>query len=94
MIKPARVDREKICVLMKALFCRNTLCIARKRDEIRAQIFRESPQAICSAFTRVEHHVDHLTWKLPTVWAYSIPCEGVGVRPFCFTNLFFLEVKP
>ena len=52
MIKPARVDLEKICVLMKALFCRNTLCIARKSDEIRAQIFRKTPQAIDSAFTK------------------------------------------
>ena len=43
---------------------------------------------------KVEHHVDHLTWKLPTVWAYSNPYGGVAVRPFCFTNLFFLEVKP
>ena len=43
---------------------------------------------------KVEHHMDHLTWKLPTVWAYSNPYGGVVVRPFCFTNLFFLEVKP
>ena len=41
MIKSARADREKICVLRKALFCRNTLCIARKSDKIRAEIFRE-----------------------------------------------------
>ena len=43
---------------------------------------------------KVEHHVDHLTWKLPTVWAYSVPDMGVGVRPFCFTNPFLPEVKP
>ena len=49
--KSTRVDCEKICVLIKALFCRNTLCIARKSDEIRAQIFRKTPQAIYSAFT-------------------------------------------
>ena len=54
MIKSARADREKICVLMMTLFCRNTLCIARKSDEIRAQIFRETPQAIYSAFTQGE----------------------------------------
>ena len=35
---------------MKALFRRNTLCIARKSDKIRAQIFQEAPQAIGSAF--------------------------------------------
>ena len=52
MIKSARADREKICVLMMALFCRNTLCIARKKDDIRAQIFRKMPQAIYSAFTQ------------------------------------------
>ena len=52
MIKSARADREKICVLMMALFCRNTLCIARKSDEIRTKIFRETPKAIYSAFTK------------------------------------------
>ena len=36
LIKSARADSEKICVLMKAVFRRNTLCIARKSDEIRA----------------------------------------------------------
>ena len=35
-----------------ALFCRNTLCIARKSDEIRARIFREMPKANGSAFTK------------------------------------------
>ena len=50
LIKSARADSEKICVLMKAVFRRNTLCIARKSDEIRAQIIREAPQAIGSAF--------------------------------------------
>ena len=35
---------------MKALFRRNTLCIARKSDKIRGQIFQEAPQAIGSAF--------------------------------------------
>ena len=54
MIKSARADREKICVLMMALFCRNTLCIARKSDEIRANIFRLTPQTIYSAFTQME----------------------------------------
>ena len=54
MIKSVRTDREKICVLMKALFCRNTLCIARKSAKIRAQIFRETPQAIYSVFTKGE----------------------------------------
>ncbi|MGM9586553.1 MAG: hypothetical protein ACI3VA_03595 [Candidatus Limivicinus sp.] len=39
---------------MMALFCRNTLCISRKSDEIRAEIFRQSPKAIYSAFTQGE----------------------------------------
>ncbi|MGM9587220.1 MAG: hypothetical protein ACI3VA_07020 [Candidatus Limivicinus sp.] len=38
---------------MMALFCRNTLCISRKSDEIRAKIFRQTPKAIYSAFTQV-----------------------------------------
>ena len=54
MIKSARADCEKIWVLMMALFCGNTLCIVRKSDEIRAQIFRKMPQAIYSAFTKEE----------------------------------------
>ena len=41
----ARADHEKICVLTMALFRRHTLCMARKSDEIRAQIFREAPKA-------------------------------------------------
>jgi len=41
----ARTDDEKIRVMMTALFCRNTLCISRKSDYIRAQIFRQMPQA-------------------------------------------------
>jgi len=41
----ARADSERICVLMKALFRRNTLCISRKSDEIRAQIIRKMPMA-------------------------------------------------
>ena len=57
MIKSERADREKICVLMKAFFRRNTLCIARKKDDIRAQIFRKMPQAIYSAFTQVQRQL-------------------------------------
>ena len=44
----ARADREKICVLTMALFHRHTLCMARKSDEVRAQIFREAPKADCA----------------------------------------------
>lgn len=51
MIKLASAICEKIWVLMKAFFCRNTLCIARKNDKIRAQIVRKAPQTIYSAFT-------------------------------------------
>ena len=40
----ARADFEKICVLIKALPRRNTLCISRGNDEIRAQIFRKTPK--------------------------------------------------
>ena len=74
MIKPARTDREKICVLMKALFCRNTLCIARKSDEIRAQIFRKMPQAIDSAFTLGVYWRDYYNGSAPRLQA------GVGER--------------
>jgi hypothetical protein len=52
MNKSARANSEKICVLMKAVFRRHTLCMARKSDKIRAQIFRKAPQAICSSFTQ------------------------------------------
>ena len=41
----ARADFEKNCVLMKAVFRRNTLCIARKSDKIRARFFRKMPKA-------------------------------------------------
>ena len=44
----ARADSEKNRVLMKAVFRRNTLCIARKSDEIRAQFFRKAPKTICA----------------------------------------------
>ena len=46
MMKSVRVDCEKICVLMMAFFRRNTLCIARKSDEIRAEIIRKIPKTI------------------------------------------------
>ena len=36
----ARANPEKIWVLMKAFFCRNTLCISRKSDKIRARIYQ------------------------------------------------------
>ena len=39
-----RANPEKKCVLMMAVFRRNTLCIARNSDEIRAQFFRETPK--------------------------------------------------
>ena len=45
-MKSARADCERICVLMKAVFRRNTLCIARKSDEIRAEIIRKMPMTI------------------------------------------------
>ena len=51
MIKWARADRERICALIKAVFCRNTLCTARKTDKIRAIIIRKLPKSIYSAFT-------------------------------------------
>ena len=44
----ARANPEKIWVLMKAFFCRNTLCISRKSDKIRARIFQEAPMADCA----------------------------------------------
>ena len=46
MIRAARANPERICVLMKALFRRNTLCISRKRDEIRAQRIRDATKAV------------------------------------------------
>ena len=47
-VNSARANPEKIWVLMKAVFCRNTLCIARKSDKIRARIFQEAPKADCA----------------------------------------------
>ncbi|MDY4486553.1 MAG: hypothetical protein SPE18_00665, partial [Candidatus Limivicinus sp.] len=61
----------KICVLMMTLFCRNTLCIARKSDEIRAQIFRETPQAIYSAFTQGVDKVRRLENLFRSIQKYS-----------------------
>jgi hypothetical protein len=49
---PARADFEKIRVLMMAVFCRNTLCISRKTDEIRARIFRKMPKTECGAMPK------------------------------------------
>ena len=77
MIKSARVDCEKICVLIKALFCRNTLCIARKSDEIRALIFRKTPQAIYSAFTWALAEI--LSRLHYTYLGYSLLYNGVQV---------------
>ena len=48
----ARADSEKNRVLMMALFRRNTLCIARKSDEIRAWFFRKMPQAYCAVLPK------------------------------------------
>ena len=44
----ARANPEKNWVLMKAVFRRNTLCISRKSDKIRAQFFREAPKPDCA----------------------------------------------
>ena len=44
----ARANYEKIWVLMKAVFRRNTLCISRKSDKIRAQIFQKAPKTDCA----------------------------------------------
>jgi len=46
----ARAGRERICVLAKADFRRNTLCISRKADAAMAQIVREPPMAGGSVF--------------------------------------------
>ena len=46
----SRAERERICVLAKAGFRRNTLCIPRKADAARAQIVREAPMAGGSVF--------------------------------------------
>jgi len=45
----AKTDGKKLRVMMTALFCWNTLRISRKSDYIRAQIFRQMPQAYCAA---------------------------------------------
>ena len=49
----ARANPEKIWVLMKAVFCRNTLCIARKSDKIRTLIFQEAPKADCAVLPKL-----------------------------------------
>jgi hypothetical protein len=49
-ILSARADFERIRVPAMALFRRNTLCIARKRDEAGARIVRKMPKAMGSAF--------------------------------------------
>ena len=46
----ARADFEKNWVLMKAVFRRNTLCISRKSDKIRAQFFRKMPKTDYAVF--------------------------------------------
>jgi len=58
LIKAARADSEKIYVLIKAVFLRNTLCIAGKSDEIRAELFRKMPKAIDSAFPEEKERRD------------------------------------
>jgi hypothetical protein len=44
----ARANPEKNWVLTMAVFRRNTLCILRKSDEVRAQFFQEAPMADCA----------------------------------------------
>jgi hypothetical protein len=44
----ARANSETNRVLMKAVFHRNTLCISRKNDKIRARFFRKAPKADCA----------------------------------------------
>lgn len=53
MSKSARADCERICVPTKAFFSRHTLCMARKNDEVGAQIARKAPMAIYSAFAYI-----------------------------------------
>ena len=73
MIKWTKADCERICVLMKAVFCRNTVCISRKTDKIRAQMFRKMPKSVYSAFT----YVDITTKVLPQSGKYN----HISVRP-------------
>ena len=37
---------------------RNTLCIARKSDEIRARFFRKMPQAYCAVLPKLNNHTE------------------------------------
>jgi hypothetical protein len=53
----ARADSEKNRVLIKAVFRRNTLCIARKSDEIRARFFRKMPQAYCAVLPKGKSNI-------------------------------------
>ena len=57
MIQSARADCERICVLRMAVFRRNTLCIARKDDEVRTQRIREAPKMMESAFAQGRYQV-------------------------------------
>ena len=49
----ARADGERKWVLMKAFFCRNTLCISRKNDKIRAHFIRQLPQTYCAVLPKI-----------------------------------------
>ena len=44
----ARANPEKNQVPRKAIIHRNTMCIARKKDEVRVQFFQEAPMADCA----------------------------------------------
>ena len=44
----ARAKPEKNQVPRKAIIHRNTMCIARKKDEVRVQFFQEAPMADCA----------------------------------------------
>ena len=57
MTLSTRESPERICALTMAAFRRNTLCIARKDDEVRVQRIREAPKLMGSAFAQGRYQV-------------------------------------
>ena len=71
------------------------MCIARKSDEIRALIFRKTPQAIYSAFTQGEAFDRQNSLMQPVKWTFLTGSGGTpyfGVPPVSFSVHKYFKV--
>ena len=71
----ARADSEEICVLMKPLFHRNTLCISRKSGEDRADISRKMPTTIAYKAAKKQKSRPFSEYRNTACFFKSVSCQ-------------------